>query len=496
MGITPTAAGSRLPTRSSGYCYRHHAEGWLKLILTEPYAVAVLLVLIPSIARAQQAVRRPDPLIMALEVETASAANEETAHEPSGTLPEAEVTGEWMPVDAGAGLGDSTLAAGSASEPVELLETREAGRGGRWRITPHLLALATYDDNIFIQTNNRVHDYIFTLAPGIAFGFWDADDERERFLERQGFGTVLEKSRGNMLVVDYTAILQKFVRTDSEDSLDHNALLEARWRGEKLTLGASAHLESKTETNTDIGGRIRRKASAAAVTSRYEVTEKTTLGLEIHNVVNDPEGFIRTIETLGEGSIDYAATPMTRLGVGVAVGTTQPDVGADQVFQRVLARAEYSLTDKVEASFRGGAEFRQFDGAGQDRVNPVFALRVGWRPAADTEFALDGFRRVETSAAEREEDYTVTGFGVSFRRELRPGLHLSLQGGYQISRYTTASSDGSRTDHYFSIRPGLFYSITPWAGAGVSYEHRRNDSDRPGSTFKNNQTTFQLGLRY
>ncbi|MDQ6861835.1 MAG: hypothetical protein M3032_11850, partial [Verrucomicrobiota bacterium] len=129
---------------------------------------------------------------------------QEPAREQTGTLPEAELGGEWMPVDAGTGLGESTAVAYSASDAVELIEPRPAGSAGRWRFSPHLLLLGTYDDNIFIQHANRESDYIVSAAAGVALGFWDGEEERARFLDRNHFSNVFEQSRGNLFLIDYT----------------------------------------------------------------------------------------------------------------------------------------------------------------------------------------------------------------------------------------------------------------------------------------------------
>lgn len=391
---------------------------------------------------------------------------------------------------------DATDAAEPAARPETLPTDNEPGRHGKWRLAPHLHAKGTYDDNIFIQPENQVADYILTLAPGLALGFWDSDEERERYLERQYGTTVVERSRGTFLVVDYTAILLGFARTTSQNTLDHDALIETRWERDKLTLGARLHLESKSETNTDIGDRIRRKTLAAAVTSNYQLTEKTALGLGLYNTANDPEDFVRTVEQRVETSLDYSATPSLQLGLGVAAGRVQVETSDDQIFERLLARAAYSLSEKLELEFRGGVEFRQSDGLPGDRTNPIFELRADWTPRAGTQVGLEAFRRVEASAARPDQDFTLTGIRMNVRQALKGGVHLGVEGGYHNASYTPIGDDDSRTDRYFFVRPGLFYSFASWGNAGISYEHRHNDSDRTASNFENNLTTLEVRLMY
>src|SRR5207237_7374776 len=96
------------------------------------------------------------------------------------TIPETElVAPEVSPPEGGAaGAPDLTE---EVSEPVALVPTTEAGGAARWRIARHIQAKVTYDDNIFIQPSHKRGDFIFTLAPGITFGYWEPEEGREYF---------------------------------------------------------------------------------------------------------------------------------------------------------------------------------------------------------------------------------------------------------------------------------------------------------------------------
>lgn len=390
--------------------------------------------------------------------------------------------------------------AGSIAEPLDAplspITGGEDRRRGRWRISPHLQVRGTYDDNIFIQPKNEVADYILTVSPGLGVGFWDSDEEREAYLDRQRVPSFAEKDRGTFLFVDYTAILLGFARTSSQNAFDHDGRLAARWEREKLTLGASARFESKSETNADIGGRVRRKTLSAAVTSAYQLTEKTALELAFFAIENDPEDFVRTTEWRVEAAAEYAVTPLVRLALGTALGRVDADGESDTTFERVFARARYALTEKVEAELRGGVEFRQSDGFAGDRATPIFELAVDWTPRAGTQLALEAYHRVETSMVLLDQDLTRTGGALIFRQALRGGCHFGLEGGAHLARYTATADEGPREDQYFYLRPGLFYNFAPWGSAGVSIEYRRNHSDRSEFDFDNVQSGVEIALYY
>ena len=83
-----------------------------------------------------------------------------------------------------------------ATEPRVFVKGIERSAPRR-RIAPHLDFTTTYDDNIFIQRKNKVSDVIFTLAPGIAFGWWDDEARLANFLDRKKPESSIEHGRGD-----------------------------------------------------------------------------------------------------------------------------------------------------------------------------------------------------------------------------------------------------------------------------------------------------------
>ncbi len=434
--------------------------------------------------------------------------------EPTPTVPEAEPTPTPPPeVEPSTIPGTETAPPGvsppesealgapelpeQVTEPVEQLPTTEAGAGTRWRISPHIHAMVTYDDNIFIQPDHERADFIFTLAPGITFGYWELEAQRPDYLyEIRDVDVLAQRALGNFLIVDYTAYLLGFARTGSENTVDHDGRVAFRWELAKLTVGATLHAESKTEADPDVGERVKIRRLAIDIASRYQFSEKTTIGLILSNRVNDPEGFIQTTEWRAEGFAEYAITPLLQLGLGIAGGRLSVTEGSDQSFEQVLARARYSFSDKLNAQFSGGVEFRQFDSSTNDHTSPVFALGFEWQPATATQITLQAFRRVDASALNADENTTTTGFEAMFRRVLFGRLQFSLTGGYHAVDYRFVSGNEPRTDNFIFVRPGLLYQFTDRLHAGITYQYRRNESNNHQFQFSNNQVTAEIGLRF
>jgi len=383
----------------------------------------------------------------------------------------------------------------SASEPVAATGGEQV-RASRWKVSPHLHLEATYDDNIFIRATGKVADFVFTAAPGLAIGYWDYEEEMEGYLERDRSAALLDKGEGSFFVLDYTAILLDFARTQSQDAFNQDARFDIRWRAEKLAVRASSHFESKSETDINIGGRLRRTAVATEVSADYQFSPKTSLSVGFENVIEDRDNFVRTSEWRNETYLDYKVTPLTRVGVGGALGRLEVEGQPDRVFERMLARLDYESTAKLGLAARGGLEFRQTDSAFGDSVTPVFDIKLRYAPAEGTLITLDGYRRKKPSIAQPDEDYTATGVGLHCERSVRTGLRLSIDGGYEHTAYDTPAGRAPRDDDFFYARAGLLYNFAHWGNIGISYEYRQKDSTEPSASFENNRITFQVGLIY
>ena len=387
--------------------------------------------------------------------------------------------------------GSDVNVTGTAREPIAPGDAGNAKRNGLWRVEPHLGAKGTYNDNLFIQRNGKVADYEFSLSPGLALGFWKSNEARERFLHYRRGVTVADRSEGSFAAFDYTAILLGFARTSSLNTVNHDARFDARWERGKFTVGGNIRYESKLEANADPGRLVTRKTLSASIISHYQLTKRTGLELGMYHETNRPEGFVRTAEWSGAGFADFAVTPRVRFGFGMTGGLLEVQPGFDQVFERVLARASYSLSEKLEAEFRGGVEFRQSVQPG-DRTYPVFDFRTRWIPAAGTRVGFNAFRNVNKSIFEPEKDFTLTGIDLTFERAILGRLLLSIEGGYRRANYIGEA----RTDDYFFIRPGLSYALGTWGSIGAGYEYRENNSNREQSSFENNLVTLDMTVKY
>ncbi len=385
----------------------------------------------------------------------------------------------------------------AAEMPEAVLDAPNPGPPApKWKVMPHFDLGVMWDDNIFIQADNEIEDFLFTFSPGLTVGYLDEESRLERFLEREVRASRAVQYDGNFFLLDYTPSFVVFLDNDSENSFDQDARFEARWQLQKLSLAAQAAFVSKNETNTELGRRLRHTGINAGLSARYQFTERTSAEIGGYFQDDDYEEASGNTEYRAEAFLNYELTPLIDFGVGAAFGLVEVENGPSQTFERLLARGSYELTGKVTVLAQAGVEFRQYDDGGDDQTNPVFEFDIIYEPAELTRIGVGAYRRVIPSISEPAESVEATGVAVTFGRTLRTGLRLAAEAGYEQSEYSDTGVGSARTDDYFYGRIGLTYNFATWGSAGIGYEYRNNDSSRSASGFTNNRVTFDVSLTF
>ena len=385
----------------------------------------------------------------------------------------------------------------AAELPDPVLDAPNPGPpASRWKFLPHFDVGIRWDDNIFIQPNNEIEDLIFTFSPGLAIGYLDEESRLTRFLDREERASRINRFEGNFLLLDYTPSFIVFADHDSENSFDQEARFEARWQLRKLSIAAQARYISEQEANVELNSRLRHTGVGGGVSANYQISERTSVevgGYVQHDKYENASG---NTEYRAETFLGYEVSPVLKFGLGAAFGHVEVENAQNQTFERILARGSYEITAKVEATVQAGVEFRQSDGGGNDRTNPIFELDLTYLPAEATRVGLNVYRRVLSSISEPAEYVTSTGAGLKFSRMLRDGLRFTAEGGYRSSEYSDSAIGPARSDDYFYGSAALLYSFAHWGSVELSYEYRKNDSSRATSDFTNNQVALALSLTF
>ena len=384
----------------------------------------------------------------------------------------------------------SDLAVGSVGEDL----SRTIPPGPRWRVAPHLYLRATYDDNIFIQPKDRQEDLIFTLAPGVAMGWWSDAVTVENYVERQSRASRLETAAGDYLYLDYTTVGRAFTDNTGESSVGHEAFLSGAWEAVSSKFGSELAFSSGTVTDEDIGTLVDRQLFSAVVDGRWDLTAKTAYKPALRFKHAEYDDFYSESEWRLDQFVSWKCSPLLGFEPGIALGYLDAGSKDEQRYTQLLLRIHYKRAGKLSYEGAFGVEMRESKNY-SDRTTPVGRVLAFYDVRPKTRLVLQGFQQVASSAAEDLGTYRISGVSLGVEQGLMAGALLSLASGYEWARYDKGG-DGPRRDGYFFANARLIYNFTRWLNAGVALQHRRNDSNDASYDYRSNQVSVEASLLY
>jgi len=294
------------------------------------------------------------------------------------------------------------------------------------------------------------------------------------------------------------------------------------WKLAKLTLGLSQSYEIANGKQVEVNGFVEQESYITQLTSRYELSDKTSFDLNGRQslintedvILGDADVKLNSInEWLVEGWGNYKVTEKLTAGLGATFGwrdirgfptAADPDVqgGVDtpnQTFQQILVRSQYEVTEKVDAFGSVGMQFSQFQDGDDDGPIFIFDLGGSWQPLERTSVALSAYRHDAVSYVYNARNYTLTGVRATVRQLFLEKYTASLVAGYENSDYTeTQDQPGTidRTDNYFFLKPVLDYQFSERLNTGIFYLYRTKSSDNDLYDYSNNQAGLYCNYRF
>ncbi len=385
---------------------------------------------------------------------------------------------------------------------------------------PRAALSQTYDDNITLRQTNALKDFITSIAPGFSLSMGDAAAAESKFL-----------------LLDYGANLQYFADHEEFNSIDNTVKLNGLLPFSKLTLGANIGYADVFSSVVDLAERVEQRIYNVGLNSRYEATAKTSVEVNGNFRRTDyPDStLIGSQELSNDNWINNQVSAKINLGLGLTFGTLDVDQGVSQFYERVLLRAIYSLTYKLDFNASVGVEFRQYQSSdtkivvsaeqitvttnvsgtnivlttnstfvpiatntvhqsGFSSASPVFNVGAVYRPWEGTTFSLNASRHEESSPTESGYNYVTMGISANVRQRFWDRYAVSFGGSYENSSYTAVSMDqkSGRSDNYYSIKLGVDALITQRWTVGAFVQHRGSDSNvEGGNIYDDNLVVLQ-----
>jgi hypothetical protein len=375
-----------------------------------------------------------------------------------------------------------------------------------FKLFPRATAAVLYDDNITIQPANRQADLIWSFSPGATIMGGNPGVEIPegttfdtlRLLPRQPYLDPLAQP-AKLFLLDYAPNFRVFTSHSQYTGVDESAALTGVYSFSRLTLGLDQDYVDLLSAVADVGNLTEVQALRTRVTSKYDLSDRTSLEIngQYLNTSYQSNNLFGSRQWMNQDWLNRKVFSQVTAGLGLDLEYWDIDRNPSQTSEKVLARAIYWLASKLELTVSAGPEWRQYGGGAPTTLEPVFSLAGTYYPRDSTAVTLEGHRLQLPSAAYGNENFTVTGFSLSFHQRLAARWTVAVTPGYDQAQYnaTAAMASANRSDDYFTARIALDYRFSRrWQGS-VFYRYFK-DSSNLGIGYEDNQVGVQALWRF
>lgn len=378
--------------------------------------------------------------------------------------------------------GASTALAEGGTTPVT--GTTDTGTFSRkpWNLT--LDVRFGYDDNINTTSFNRVESAFTNFQLGLSY---KAASPRSTLSIGAGFGVVYYFDAG------------------ADRSSEFNFVFNSAWSYKvtpRLTINTSTYAVYQSQPDYSIVGVIDRKAGDYIyISSSYGLTYQWSR--RFATITSYKPVFIRYIDepfaTQQDRSEHYFVQefrfllqPTVTFSAEYRFGYIDySDINLDSRAHYIVAGFDTTLSPRLKAGFRLGAEFRDYVQNGRGDYSG---------PYAEGTLSYDYQRNSNISFLFRYSIEQTDVVGTTNRASFRLGINLRHQftpriGGYASFYYTRSNYDGSRVgfnagdfnDNIYDVNVGLRYAVNRNWSVEVGYLHTTVNSDVFGRGYERNR---------
>jgi hypothetical protein len=403
-------------------------------------------------------------------------------------------------------LAPTTPSSSLSATPPANVPTLPPGKPGgdnetEWRFVGNLALQATYDDNISIRPTNEIDDYIFHVAPSLAFGIGNFRTAIApyaaipHFIARTGEEDLPRK---DYAFASYTPDAVFFYDHDDENAVNHDVRVAARQERPNWNAHGELRFQRVTDADLDFGRRLRQTYYTANAAGERALTGKVFGGLGARAYRADYAGGHASTDYRGNVYFDYQIAPKTRIGAGVIAGYLAVGSGADQTYQQPYVHVVYQPTAKLWFNAQVGEEFRQYDSSIDDRSRIVFGANANYEASDATTFNLTARRETQSSAQYSGENIVASLYQGGVRQRFLQRIYVSLLGGFVRNQYEDNAPVTflDRRDDFMFYRATSSLDVTRRGTLELSYEHRENDSTLQNFDFDQNLVSLRASFLF
>ncbi|MFH1355230.1 MAG: outer membrane beta-barrel protein, partial [Candidatus Omnitrophota bacterium] len=326
-----------------------------------------------------------------------------------------------------------------------------------WGVYPYVNVEQKYDDNIYLDPNNKKDDFITTL----------------------GLGVTLEKARRRYgLKLDYRADFIKYYNYTREDTEHHTLsclvdlkLIPFRLRFEDSFERTSDPADSEKTARED---RIRNISSLKIIRQQDRLEFEMGYSNITDDYDNDSE--LDKLEDILTLTSYYKFFPKVSFLLEYNYGQICYDetTHSDSNYNQIRVGFKSVDTAKLSGLVKVGYQKRDYkeQGKGDFEGLSVFA-NLTEKLSSRTKVELSSDWAVNESSYSTNNYYVLSGLGLKLTHKLGPKWTFSSEGSYYLNKYPQETTEGAqrakREDDIWTGGFGLNYQLQKGVSLGIGY---------------------------
>jgi hypothetical protein len=157
------------------------------------------------------------------------------------------------------------------------------------------------------------------------------------------------------------------------------------------------------------------------------------------------------------------------------------DINRDSTTHFALAGFDHTFSPRFSASFRGGAEFREYDDNNTSRSSPYFEGTLNYALGKDTSLAWTNRYGIEEPDVLLNPSRKTFRTGLRVKHDFTPRITANFAAYYENDEYdsvnTPTAFSAGFNEEAFDVAVSLRYALTRYFGIEAGYNHTEVWSD-------------------
>jgi len=373
---------------------------------------------------------------------------------------------------------------------------------------PHLDFETIYNDNINISSANKQGDLSFVVRPGLQLQLGGAMESLASGLGGGFANPMASFFTGNELIprqthlsLDYTAAIERFLRLDQYDAINHSVDLSTSYDFDRLGFGLGYRFQDLTGGNITVGERVHSQVHSINFSADYRLNSMFSVGLH-YNQESDrylTSGGIDSQRYEVGSTFYYHMTSRTDLSAQYDHGWYTLSQGESAQYDEVWIGISGRLTGKTTGFVRIGYRHQGFDSSSSSFDTPVCSLGLRSQLLDRTWATVEVARSVAATINVVNNYYVTTRFGLTLNHALpNRNVTFSVGGAYEKYDYEYGTASSGLYSDVWTGTIGMGYNLTEWLHLGARYQYQLMQSNQTGggANFDQNIVSLNAGVRF